>query len=58
MTQIRRFLKERCRCPDDSKLMKQALEKVDENCKFIESKRKSVNFKFSDTAAVVSYIAS
>ena len=34
--------------------MKQALDKIEENSKFIEDHRKNVVFKFSDTQAVVS----
>ena len=47
-------MKDKCRSPDDSKLLKQALEKIDENVKFIETRRNNVTFKFNDKHAVVS----
>lgn len=52
---MKKFMKEKCRSPEDSKFVKQALDKVEENSSFIESRRKNVTFKFSDTQAVVSF---
>lgn len=52
--QIKKFIKERCKSPEDSRLLKQALDKIDENVKFIEQRRKNVAFKFNTTNEVVS----
>ncbi|KAI1301362.1 Nucleolar complex protein 2 -like protein [Halotydeus destructor] len=52
---LRKFLKERCKNSDDSRYMKQVLDKIEENVKFIETKRKGVGFAFSDQGEVDSW---
>ena len=49
---IKKFLKEKCKNPEDHRLLKQVVDKIEENSKFITDKRTSVTFKFSDSGAV------
>jgi nucleolar complex protein 2 len=52
LLKVKKFLKTNCKNPEHSRLLKQAQEKVEENIKYIESKRKSVPFKFNDIQAI------
>lgn len=53
--QLKKFVKDKCKNSNDSKLLKQLVEKIDENSKFIIDLRKTVDFKFNDLDAVVSF---
>lgn len=54
--QLKKFIKDKCKSANDGKLLKQLVEKIEENNRFITNRRKTVNFKFNDTEAVVSLI--
>src|SRR3989442_1266415 len=49
---MKKFIKESCKNAEDSKTLKQAVDKIQENSSFIESRRNGVTFKFSDVSAV------
>jgi len=54
VVRLKKFVKD-CKNPEDSRLVKQVLEKIEENSKYITNKRSVVTFKFSDTMAVESW---
>lgn len=54
-SRMKKFIKEKCKNPEHSKLLKQACEKIDENSKFIEERRSKCNFKFTDIDAVATW---
>jgi nucleolar complex protein 2 len=52
VSRIKKFLKQQCKDPEDHRLLKQVIDKIEENSKFITEKRTSVTFGFSDSGAV------
>ena len=56
LLQMRKYIKERCRSKDHQKLLKMILDKMEENVKFIQSKRETspLGFGFGDAKQIVS----
>ncbi|RWS07254.1 hypothetical protein B4U79_07075, partial [Dinothrombium tinctorium] len=50
---IKHFIK-KCKVPSYCRLMKQALDKIEENAKLIEAQRRKTSFAITDTQAIVS----
>ena len=51
--QLKKFIKEQCKSQEHARILRQALEKINENEKFIEDRRKKITFKFNNINEVV-----